>query len=76
VSGIFAAVIVKPLGTVSLLEGWTAATAIGHPVEKDFLRDTMRLPELTGDAYIGMIYLSSAGATPTNMVAELNFVWG
>lgn len=69
VGGIFAAVIVKPLGIVSVQE-------VGTPIEVDFLRDKMWPSEIKDGSYIGMIYRGTASATPANFMAELSFIWG
>ena len=73
--GIFAAVIVKILETVSIFEPYVSATVVGAPVEVDFFRDKMRAIAINDGAYIGAIYSSATAATPTNMLAELNFIW-
>lgn len=73
--GIFAAVIVKVLGSVSIFEPYVSATVVGAPVEVDFFRDRLRAIPINDGAYIGAIYSSATAATPTNMLAELTFIW-
>ena len=68
VGGIFTAVIVKPLGVISTKE-------VGTPVEVDYFRDRLRPIPIHDGSYIGMIYRGTVGATPTNMMAELSFIW-
>jgi hypothetical protein len=68
VGGIFAAVIVTPLGVISTQE-------VGTPVEVDYFRDKLRPVPIDDGSYIGMIYRGTVGATPTNMMAELSFIW-
>jgi hypothetical protein len=68
VGGIFALVIVKPLGTISTQEVTT-------PIEVDFFRDSNRAIEIDDGSFIGMIYRGTVSATPTNTMAELSFIW-
>jgi len=71
VGGIFAAVIVKPLGVVSIAETGTP----GVPVEVDFIRERLAPKEVEDGAYISMIYRATVSASPTNTMAELTFIW-
>lgn len=68
VGGIFAAVIVKPLGVISTQE-------VGTPVEVDYFRDRLRPVPIHDGSYIGAIYRGTVGATPTNLMAEMSFIW-
>jgi hypothetical protein len=68
VGGIFVAAIVRPLGVISVQE-------IGTPVEVDYFRDKLRPVPIDDGSYIGMIYRGTVGATPTNLMAELSFIW-
>lgn len=68
VSGIFSAVIVKPLATISVQ---TVAT----PVEVDFLRDRLRAIEIDDGCYLSAVYRATASATPNNFMAEFSFIW-
>jgi hypothetical protein len=68
VGGIFAAVIVRRLGMISTQE-------VGTPVEVDYFRDRLRPVAIHDGSYISMIYRGTVGATPTNTMAELSFIW-
>jgi hypothetical protein len=48
---------------------------IGTPVEVDYFRDKLRPVPIDDGSYIGMIYRGTVGATPTNLMAELSFIW-
>lgn len=70
IGGIFAAVIVKPLGMVSMQERSAA------PVEVDFTRDFLKLPTVGDGATIYMAGRASVAGTNAVSAAELSFVWG
>lgn len=69
VGGIFAAVIVKPLGTISWQE-------LLVPIEVDYMRDRLMMAEIEDGAYIHTIIRGTVTATPTTLLGELTFVWG
>ena len=69
VGGIFAAVIVKPLGTIS----WQETTS---PIEVDFLRDRLRLADIEDGACLHLIARGTTAATPATMIGEFSFIWG
>lgn len=71
VGGIFAACIVKPLGTISM------QTSENTPIEVDFATDRLRLPmtEIQDGAYINLIGQSTTTATPATLHGEFSFIW-
>lgn len=69
VGGIFAACIVKPLGTISWQE-------LLVPIEVDYMRDRLCMAEVGDGAYIHLIARGTVTASPTTMHGELSFVWG
>jgi hypothetical protein len=69
VGGIFAACIVKPLGTISWQE-------LLVPIEVDYMRDRLRLSEVEDGAYVHMIARGTVTASPTTLHGEFSFVWG
>jgi hypothetical protein len=69
VGGIFAACIVKPLGTISWQE-------LLVPIEVDYMRDRLYMNEVGDGAYIHMIARGTVTASPTTLHGELSFVWG
>jgi len=69
VGGIFAACIVKPLGTISWQE-------LLIPIEVDFQRDRLKMAEIEDGAYIHMIARGTVTAAPTTLHGEFSFVWG
>lgn len=69
VGGIFAAVLVKPLGTIS----WQETTT---PIEVDFMRDRLHLADIEDGACIHMIARGSVSATPATILGEFSFLWG
>lgn len=69
VGGIFAACIVKPLGTISWQELLT-------PIEVDYQRDRLKMSEVEDGAYIHMIARGTVSAAPTTLHGEFTFVWG
>ena len=69
VGGIFAACIVKPLGTISWQE-------LLVPIEVDYMRDRLNMSEVADGAYIHMIARGTVSASPTTLHGELSFVWG
>jgi hypothetical protein len=70
VGGIFAAVIVKPLGLVSMQERSTA------PIEIDYARDRFSLPEIEDGANIYMMGRATTFGSNAVSVAEFSFIWG
>lgn len=69
VGGIFAAVIVKPLGQISMQINETT------PIEVDFARDRLRMQELEDGAYVHLIGQCSTSATPATLHGEASFIW-
>ena len=69
VGGIFAACIVKPLGTISWQE-------LLVPIEVDFMRDRLHMSEVGDGAYVHIIARGTVTASPTTMHGEFSFVWG
>lgn len=69
VGGIFAAVIVKPLGTISYQETTT-------PIEVDFIRERLVFAEVADGAYVSAIARGTATATPATMHGQFDFIWG
>lgn len=69
VGGIFAACIVKPLGTISWQE-------LLVPIEVDYQRDRLRMSEVQDGAYVHMIARGTVTAAPTTLHGELSFIWG
>lgn len=69
VGGIFAACIVKPLGTISWQE-------LLVPIEVDYMRDRLYMNEVGDGAYINVIARGTVTASPTTMHGELSFIWG
>lgn len=69
VGGIFAAVIVKPLGTISYQETTT-------PIEVDFIRERLSFAEVADGAYIHTIARGTVSATPATMHGQFEFIWG
>lgn len=67
--GIFAACIVKPLGTISWQELLT-------PIEVDYMRDRLYMNEVGDGAYVHMIARGTVTASPATLHGELSFVWG
>lgn len=70
IGGIFALVIVKPLGMVSMQERSSA------PIEIDYTRDRFSLPSVEDGAAIYMAGRASVAGTNAVSAAELSFVWG
>lgn len=68
--GIFAIVIVKPLGMFSMQEQSTA------PIEVDYARDRFSLPYIEDGANIYMAARATATGTSAISTAELSFIWG
>lgn len=69
VGGIFAACIVKPLGTISWQELLT-------PIEVDFMRDRLIPPTVEDGAYIHAVARGTVTASPTTLHGEFTFIWG
>ncbi len=69
VGGIFAAVIVKPLGTISYQETTT-------PIEVDFIRERLAFAEVADGAYVSAIARGTVTATPATMHGQFDFIWG
>lgn len=69
VGGIFAACIVKPLGTISWQE-------LLVPIEVDYMRDRLRMSEVEDGAYVHLITRGTVTASPTTLHGEFSFVWG
>lgn len=69
VGGIFAACIVKPLGTISWQE-------LLIPIEVDYMRDRLNMAEVADGAYIHTIATGTVTASPTTLHGEFSFVWG
>jgi hypothetical protein len=69
VGGIFAACIVKPLGTISWQE-------LLVPIEVDYMRDRLNMAEVGDGAYIHAIARGTVTASPTTLHGEFSFVWG
>lgn len=69
VGGIFAACIVKPLGTISWQE-------LLVPIEVDYMRDRLNMAEVADGAYIHVIARGTVQASPTRLHGEFSFVWG
>lgn len=70
IGGIFALVIVKPLGVIPIMEATT------NPHEIDYMRERMAFAEIEDGAYVSMISRATIAALPTTMLAEHTFVWG
>lgn len=69
VGGIFAACIVKPLGTISMQINETT------PIEVDFAHDRLAMREVQDGAYIHLAGRSSTTASPANIHGQLDFFW-
>lgn len=67
--GIFAVVICKPLGIISMQINETT------PIEVDFMRDRFRTNEIEDGAYIGIAGVSSTTATPATLHGQFDFIW-
>lgn len=67
--GIFAVVICKPLGIISMQASETT------PIEVDFMRDRFRTNELEDGAYIGIAGISSTTAAPATLHGQFDFIW-
>jgi hypothetical protein len=70
IGGIFALVVVKPLGMITIQESTV------NPHEIDFVRERGQLHEIEDGAYVSMICMASTSASPTFLHAEHTFVWG
>lgn len=70
VGGIFALVIVKPLGMISMQEQSTA------PIEVDYTRDRISMPTVADGATIYMAGRNTVAGASAISTAELSFIWG
>lgn len=67
--GIFAAVIAKPLGTISMQGSETS------PIEVDYARDRLGMASFADGAYLSMVGHSSATAAPATLHAQIDTIW-